>query len=191
MANLNRPNGLTPIGTLDGSPFNGNIRVYPVAAGNGTAIFQGDAIILNDDGTVSPATAGAALLGVCTGVIVNRAIAATEHPGYLPASTAGYVEVCVGTDVLYEIAEDSVGGAMVATNVGSNGDLVAGAGSTTTGRSGHVLDSSDVILNDATPASAQLRVIALVPRDDNAVGNYARWIVRINESQNALGGLGL
>lgn len=180
MANSNKPNGLQLVGTLDGSPINGNVRKYQMTGA--TAIFPGDAVTLDDaTGLVVPAAAGGLLLGVVVGVVVDRSIAATEHPGYAAASSGAYVLVAVGPDYLYSIQEDSVGGAMVITNVGSNGDLVAGAGSTTLGNSGYVLDSSDVIANDATPASAQLRVVALDTTGENAVGNYARWLVRINE----------
>lgn len=192
MANVNRPNGLTPIGTISGAPFNNNIRRRPVAAGNATAIFQGDAMILNDDGTVSPATSTGNLLGVCVGVVVNRSISATEQPGYLPASTAGYVYVCEGPDVLYEIQEDGTTTPMALTNIGSNGNLVyTVTGSTTTGRSGQQISSSNVIANDATPAVAQLRVHDIVQREDNAVGANARWVVRINQNVSQLGSVGL
>lgn len=181
MANTDSPRGAIPVGTLSGSPWAGSVREYPVDSSNGTAIFRGDFITLEDDGNVAPAAAGGVLLGVCVGVRVNRTIAATEHPGYLPASTAGYVLVCTAPDAIYEIQEDSAGGAMVATNVGSMGDIVAGAGSTTTGLSAHELDSSDVITKDASAASAQLQVIALVPKEDNEIGTNAKWHVVINE----------
>lgn len=180
MANANKPNGFTLVGTLDGSPISGGIKKYQMTGA--TAIFPGDAVKLDDaTGFCAPAAAGDQLLGVAVSVKVDRSIASTEHPGYASASSAAYIEVAVGPNYLYEIMEDSVGGAMVYANIGSNGDLVAGSGSTTLGNSGYMLDSSDVIANDASPTSAQLRVVGLVDRIDNAVGNYARWIVKINE----------
>lgn len=192
MANVDRPNGLRPVTTLSGGPWMGHVRSFPVDSSNGTAIFRGDAIILEDDGNVAPyASGGGVLLGVCVGAEVARAVAATEHPGYLPASTAGTVMVCVGPDVIYEIQEDSVGGAMVATNVGSNGDIAVTAGSTTTGVSKMELDSSDVIAKDSSAASAQLLVLGLVDRPDNAIGTEAKWLVRINESIFLHGSAGL
>lgn len=192
MANTNRPNGLTPVSTISGAAYSGHLRQFAVDASNGTAIFRGDLIAIEDDGNVAPAAAGStAIIGVCVGPVVTRATAATEHPGYLPASTAGNILVLVGRDVLYEIQEDSVGGAMVATNVGSVGDHVAGAGSTTTGRSAHVLDSSDVIAKDASPGAAGLYVFGLVNRADNEIGNYARWLVKLNEIAFADGTSGL
>ena len=180
MANVDRPSGLRPIGSLDGSPYNGPVRHRPVDSSNGTAIFVGDAVILEDDGNVAPASAGGNILGVCVGVVVDRAVAATEHPGYLPASTAGTILVVEGPDVLFEIQEDDVDGtALTRAAIGSNADILATAGSTTTGVSAHELDRSTI--TDDSPATATLRIIELVDRDDNEVGDYAKWIVRINE----------
>lgn len=191
MANVDRPNGLRPIRMLDGSPYNAQVMTFPVDASNGTAIFKGDLVVLEDDGNVAPSGAGGAVLGVCVGVSVDRDVAATEHPGYLPASTAGNVLVEIGRNVVFEIQEDSAGGAMALTNIGSNGDVVAGAGSTTTGRSAYELDSSDVIAKDASAATAQLRVLGLNTRQDNEVGTNAKWDVIINEHQFADSGTGL
>jgi len=191
MANADRPSGLRPVGTISGAPWMGHVRSFPVDSSNGTAIYRGDAVKLEDDGNIAPATAGDLLLGVCVGVEVDRTVAATEHPGYLPASTAGTIMVCVGPDVIYEIQEDSVGGAMVATNVGSNGDIAVTAGSTVTGNSKMELDSSDVISKDSSAATAQLLVLGLVDRPDNAIGTEAKWLVRINESVFLHGSAGL
>lgn len=178
MANSDRPSGARPVGTISGSPWGGHVKKYPVDSSNGTAIFRGDFITLEADGNVTPAAAGGIILGVCTGVVIDRSVAATEHPGYLPASTAGNILVAVGPDILYEVQEDSVGSNLAATDVGTNIDLIAGAGSTTTGVSAHELDSST-----ATAAgTAQLRVVKLVEREDNAVGANAKWLVRVFES---------
>jgi len=191
MANIDRPNGLRPIRMLDGSPYNAQIMSWPVDASNSTAIFNGDLVVLEDDGNIAPSGAGGAVLGVCVGVTVDRSVAGTEYPGYLPASTAGNIQVEIGRNVVFEIQEDSVGGAMVAGNVGSNGDVAAGAGSTDTGRSAYELDSSDVIAKDAAPATAQLRVLKLSSRQDNEIGSNAKWEVIINEHQFSDSNIGL
>lgn len=180
MANVSRVRGFRAVSTLSGAPVNGATMKYTVAAGNATAVFPGDVMALNDDGTVSPCAAGGLILGVCAAVVVDKAVAATEHPGYLPASTAGVVLLHVGQDIIYEAQEDSVGGALAATAVGSNVDLIAGAGSTTTGASGHLLDSSTS--TDAAPGTAQFRILALDSRVDNEIGASAKWLVRINEN---------
>lgn len=190
MANVDRPSGATPVGTISGSPWNAAVRPYSVDSSNATAIFVGDFVTLEADGNCTPAAAGGVILGVCVGI---KKIAEDEfgvsgyHTApnldirYLPASTAGTILVSVGNDILYEVQEDSVGSNLALTDVGANIDLIAGAGSTTTGNSAHELDSSTV----TAAGSAQLRIIGKVNRPDNAVGTNCRWIVRVHESHLA------
>jgi len=178
MANVDRPSGARFVGTIDGSAPNGVMRTYPVDSSNGTAIFPGDFVVLEADGNVAPVTADTdVILGVCEGVVVDRAVAATEHPGYLPASTAGYIRVNVAPGAIYEVQEDSDGSNLALTDVGSNVDIVAGAGSTTTGNSAHELDSSSVVAT-----TAQLRIIGKVDREDNEIGTNCKWLVTVHES---------
>jgi hypothetical protein len=176
-ANANRPSGARLVGTLSGSDINVRTRQYTALSTN--AIFPGDFVKLGDAGTVDVAAAGDVLLGVCIGIVPNYSDLSKR---YKPASTAGTLLVCDDPNAVYEIQEDSVGNTMATTNIGSNGDIVATAGSTTTGQSQMQLDSSDVVAKDGTPASAQLRVVGIVPRDDNVAGNdYGKWLVVINE----------
>ena len=177
MANVDRPSGFRPVGSFSGGSWNGAVRTYPVDASNATAIFPGDAITLEADGNVTPAAAGGVILGVCVGIEVDRSVAATEHPGYLPATTAGNIRVCVGDDIIYEVQEDSVGSDLALTDIGANIDHIAGAGSTTTGRSAHEIDSSSV----TAAGSAGFRIIGKVDRVDNEVGTNCKWLVRVHE----------
>ena len=177
MANSDRPRGAVPVGHLDGSPYCAKLQTFNVDSSNGTAIFIGDFIMLQADGNVAPATAGnTQIVGVCQGVKVDRAVAATEHPGYLAASTAGSIRVEVGPDVIYQVQEDSVVSTLAATDRFANADFIAGAGSTTTGMSAHEIDSSSV-----TTSTAGLRLLKTVARSDNAIGANADWLVVINE----------
>lgn len=184
MANVDRANGARPIRYLSGAPWNGKTRRYYVPSTDGTAIYVGDFVksagSADADGvpTVAQAAAGNTLLGVVVGIEPNPTNLSAV---YRAASTAAYVYVCDDPNVVYEIQEDSVGGAMTATNVGNNGDIVVGSGNTSNGVSGMQLDSSDVI--STTTGSAQLRVLRLASRVDNAIGNYAKWEVVINEHE--------
>lgn len=182
MANVDRPRGLRPVGTLSGAPWQGAVREYSVDASNATAIFNGDPVTLEADGNVTPTADGGVILGVVVGVKVDRDVAATEHPGYLPATTAGSVLVCIAPDAIYEVQSDDAATAEVAlTDVGANIDLNANAGSTTTGQSAYELDADTI----TSAGSAQLRIIGLVDRPDNAVGEFAKWLVRVHESHLA------
>jgi len=174
MANVDRPNGAMPIRNLDGSPYNGQYREYPVDSSNSTAVFVGDFIMRQADGNVAPATAGSTqIIGVCVGVAPDPT---NLERRYLPASTAGTVYVADAPDLIFEIQEDSVGSNLAATDIGANADFTAGTGSTTTGQSAHELDSSTV-----TTGTANLRILRLMNQEDNAVGANARWEVLINE----------
>lgn len=183
MANTNSAFGLIPRRYRNGSPWMGAARLYYVPATDATAIFIGDPVVIAGDGdangvpTCTRATAAGAgrVTGVCVGLRPggNNTLV---PPRYRAASTAEYILVADDPKLLFEIQEDSVGGALAATNIGQNADLIAGAGSTTTGQSGWMLDSSTA----AVTATLQLRIVELQNRADNVIGNYAKWLVAIN-----------
>lgn len=180
MANANIATGLTPVRYRNGAPWNGVARRYYVPASDSTALFVGDPVIVAGDGdangvpTVTRATAGSA--GRITGVVVGFEPTAPFPLKYRAASTAAYVYVADDPALLFEIQEDAVGGALAATNISQNIDLIAGNGNTNTGLSGFQADSSTA----ATTATLQLRIIAFQQRVDNAIGANAKILVAIN-----------
>lgn len=181
MANVNRARGARPVRYLGGAPYNGAATPYSVDSSNGTAVFVGDFMIREADGNVAPytGTGGGNLIGVCVSVgtdATTYASPADLTKRYLPASTAGTVLIADQPDLVFECQEDTGGTALAATDAGTNCDVLATAGSATTGQSAHEIDRSTT----ATTA-AQLRLIRLVPREDNAYGDYAKWEVTINE----------
>lgn len=181
MANTDRPRGATPIRYLGGAPYNGACNPYNVDSLNATAIFVGDFIIREADGNVAPYTGsgGGNLLGVCVAVGTDsRTYASPSNLDrrYLPASTAGTVLVADEPDLVFVCQEDDGGTALVAADAGTNCDVLATAGSTTTGQSAHEIDRSTVVTT-----TAQLRLIRLFDREDNAHGDWAKWEVLINE----------
>ncbi len=181
MANKDAPRGAYPVDSL-GGPINHKGRLYDVDASNGTAIFPGDFVKLEADGNVAPAAATDELLGVCIGVqlvqlsdnfLSNNNLSETEHPGYLPASTAGTIIVVDDPNALFLIQSD---GTIEAVDKGNNADIVAGAGSTTTGRSAHEVSAT------TGTGTAQLRLIDYERSPDNDVtAANSNWIVKINE----------
>ncbi len=179
MANTSRVSGLRPVRTLSGKPF--RVEEMALLAGDGTATFVGDLVKLegtgDTDGTPSviQAAAGDTVIGVIVSFRPNPDNLSQLHR---PASTLRRALVCVSPDVIYEIEEDGVGGAMAVTDIGKCGDVAVGSGSTVTGFSAMTLDSSNVIAADA---GGQLRVLRLVPREDNAIGLSAKWEVMIAE----------
>ncbi len=181
MPNANAPTGLSPKRYRNGSPWMGPLRRYFHPATDATALFIGDPVIIagsaDSDGTPTCTRATAAGAGRITGVVCGFEPNPTINAaGYGAASTAFYPLVCDDPNVLYEIQEDSVGGALAATSVGLNADLLAGNGSAATTQSGFMLDSSTA----ATTATLQLRIVQLEQRADNEIGNLAKLLVAIN-----------
>ena len=181
MANTDRPRGAVPVRYIGGAPYNGACTPYSVDSSNATNIGVGDFMIREADGNVAPYTgsSGGDLLGVCISVGANAQIYADpDNLGrrYLPASTAGTVLIADSPDIVFEVQEDDGGTALVAADAGTNCDVLATAPSTATGQSAHEIDRSTVVTT-----TAQLRLLRLVPREDNAHGDWAKWEVLINE----------
>ena len=172
MANANRPKGALTIRSLDGSTAT-PVNPYAVDASNATAIFLGDFVKREADGNIAPAAATNVILGVAVGVADDYDNLTRR---YLPATTAGTVYVVDDPDMIFEVQEDDGGTALTAAARGANTDIVAGAGSTTTSISAHELNQDGV-----TSATAQLRLMRIVPREGNAYGDNADWEVMINE----------
>lgn len=188
MANTDSPFGLIPRMYRNGAPWNGKYNIYYVPATDNTAIFKGDIVKLagsaSADGLYPDVAQAAATDETLVGVVVGFGTSPSLMfdidnltRNYRPAATAMYVAVVDDPDVIYEAQEDSTGGAIAVTAVGNNADIVVGSGSTTTGQSAMEIDSSDV-----KTATAQLRILRLVDRPDNALGTNAKWLVMINES---------
>ena len=187
MANTNAPFGFKPVGYFNGTPWNGKYNVYYIPVGNASIIYRGDLVSMAGSGSADglyPDVARTAAAGI---TIVGVAIGFGTTPNfmsdptnlsrmYCPVSTEMYCAVVDDPNVIFEVQEDSDGGAIAVTALGNNADIVATAGSTTTGTSGMVLDSSDV-----KTTTAQIRILRLANRPDNVLGNYAKWLVRINE----------
>ena len=181
MANADAPFGLRPVSMLDGSPWNGQVIRCQFEATDTTACFIGDLVELNGtpgtEGVPTVTQGAASTANGFFGVVVAFEYDPTDlESKYRLASTQRACYVAPALDCLFEIQEDSDGGALALTNIGQTCDVIVGAGDTTTGLSGMELDSSNV------GTGANLHILGLVNRPDNEVGNQANWLVRINES---------
>lgn len=194
MANANAAFGLKPI-NANGTNWTGQGRMVCFPAAYAQNVFLGDPVVPTGASdafgvpVVNLATAGATntILGPLVGLTNGPAGAGpTAHapllqnyPVYRQSGVLQYGLVCDDPNQLFAIQEDSVGGAIAVANAGfTNGNLIAGAGSTVTGLSGWMLDSSSV--DGAANATYQVRILGLLRGPDNVVGDYAKWVVRIN-----------
>lgn len=180
MANSNAPRGLLPARLRNGAPWVGPCSLYYHPSTDSAALYPGDPFIIAGGAdsrgipTGTLATAGAT--NRITGCVVALVPTAPFQTQYGAASTAFYFLACDNPDVLYEVQEDSVGGALSAAEVGENVDLIAAAGTAATATSGWQLDSS----THGTGATLQMRIVRLEDRADNIIGTNAKWLVAVN-----------
>lgn len=186
MANADSPFGLRPVRHTSGAPYNGAANVYSTASSDNVAIFIGDPVKLSGTSQVvngltladvDQAATGDVVLGVVVGVLPDTA----NSLPYRAASTVRRLLVATDPSLLYEIQEVSGGTALAAADIGLNANFVVGSGSTTTGYSGVELNNS----GEASTNTLDLQIVGLVERPDNAVGEHAKWLVRVNRNQFA------
>ena len=186
---VSAPYGLDPINSLDGKPYAGAIRQIPVAAGFGTAIFNGDTVQIDGTGYLikSTSTNAGTIVGVCLGGQYVNSNGQTVQGQYIPAlaSTSGnpaYAYVVDDQQALFKVAVVTSGttmGTASRADVGSNVALVLNAGSTTTGNSAFAV----TLTGAGTTATIPLRVIDVVPETASAPGVYTELLVKINAHQ--------
>ena len=196
MANANRPSGFTPVQYLNGAPWNGQARLYSIAANYGTALYIGDPVISSGtaDANGVPGIVLGATTGALRGVIVGLGTANSTSAGesimgnpnnlnitYRPASDPSiwYAMVVDDPNVLFQVQEESNGTQLAATEVGLNTISKSGTGNGFV--SGWMLPSYTGA-TPATTATLQLRCFGLVrtPAASNGFGAYAKWLVQIN-----------
>lgn len=200
MANANKPAGLSPVQTLSAAPWNGKGRVYCIPDTDDTYVYAiGDPVVLaggadtNGVPTITLATAGAT--NSILGAIVSGAGALTYGSSYgvpqdtpivIPATKTRnyYVLVADDPNLIFEIQEIGTGTYLTAAEVGNNADLVSG---TNNGYlSGWMLNNS----GEGTGGTLQVKLLGLAQRSDNAFGQYAKWLVKINLHCYAIGQVG-
>lgn len=184
MANTNAPFGFRPVKYRDGKAYTGACNEYYHDSGDSTALYMGDPVILagssNSLGvaTVVRATAGSG--AYVSGVVVGFRPDTAIPLGYGAASTGYYVLVADDPDLMYEIQEDGVGGAIALASVGLNADFVAGSGSTYTKRSGFMLDSSTAASTNTL--QCKIHGFSQDPLNETATA-YAKMLVSFNLHQ--------
>lgn len=193
MANSDAPFGLRPVSTLTGGDYKGKVTTVSLAATYATNVFVGDAVKIA--GSADASGLYPSVEQCAAGENIDYVIVSFDadfdnedlNTLYGKASTARTAKAIPVNDIIFAIQEDSDGGALAATDVGSVADIIVGSGSTITGISGVELDSSTA----ATGASAQLTILGLSPDVDNEIGTNAVWYVRVNESNLTPGSDGI
>jgi hypothetical protein len=196
MANTNSPNGLIPVKHLNGSPYNGGGNVYSIAAAYAAAaLYIGDPVI--SSGSADSNGIAGITLAAATGAVRGVIVAIGQDPNfyanpnslnttYRPAAaqtTDWYALVVDDPDVIFQIQEVGTGTPLTATAVGLNTNMVVGAGNGFV--SGWTLDNA----TEDTTSSLQCRILGLARTAPiaNAYGQYAKWLVKINNHELSAG----
>lgn len=199
MANTSRPTGFKPVKHINGSPYNGQCNFYAVATDEGTAIFVGDLVKINGGAAsnlpaISRGAANNVMVGCVVGVLpagmdpvegkMSTGSMSLDYPtsGFV-AATPGvvrYVLVCDDPEIIMEAQADDDTSTIVATQLMANFNVVATAGTTTTGVSNMQVDSN----TGATTNTLPLQLVGFPNRVNNEVGVLnQKVLVKFNTHQ--------
>lgn len=183
MANINSIFGFRSVKKV-GAGYNASAQnEYVIANGESSAIYQGDPVVLNANGSISVgSSAGAELIGIFNGCFYTDPT--TQKPTYknfYPGGVAAddiVANVIDDPNALFEVKVDDTNGGQA--QVGSNANIATySAGSTRDGVSNVSLDGSSFTTNSA----ANFRVVSLSTDPDNSdyASANASIIVKINK----------
>jgi hypothetical protein len=181
MANVDAPNGLWPRRYLNGAAWEGRASTYYIPSSDSDGNYGlGDLVKLAgsaDANGVASVTGNVASGDTVIGVIVGVVPVTADSLIYRADDTERYVIVADDPQLLFSVQEDSVAGALAATDVGSTCELIGfKTPNTTTGYSIVEVDSSET----GTDAADDVLLYGLDRYPGNAFGTNARWLVRLN-----------
>lgn len=198
MPNANKPMGLSPVRFLTGASWNGQARTYYIASTDTNAFAIGDPVASSGSAdsngvagiTLATAGTGNPIRGVIVGLGTQESLMADPsnlNTTVVPATKtkAYYALVADDPSIIFEVQEVGTGTALTASEVGLNANLVAGANNGY--QSGWQIDNS----GEGTGSTLQVRLLGLARRQDNAFGQYAKWLVKINNHELAAGTAGI
>ena len=174
MANPNSPYGFKVVRHMSGNAPRAN--KYTITSGLAENIFTGDLCVLTADGVITPHTATEVNnIGVFAGVSYTASDGEYIYSKYWPSGTVATDIVAYVYDDPYTVFRIQSAGTPAQTDVGSNADVVAGTGSTTTGQSGFDLNGT------MSNGTATCKIIGLWEDPSNSFAQYAQLEVLINE----------
>lgn len=174
MANVDAAFGFIPVRHMSGNVPRAN--KYTLATGLAENIFTGDLCVLINTGYITPHTATETNnIGVFAGVSYTASDGSYVYSQYWPTGTSATNIIAYVYDDPYIVYKVQSAGTPAQTNIGNCADVVAGAGSTTTGQSGFEISGT------MAASIATCKIIGLWDSPDNAMGTNAIMEVLINE----------
>ena len=184
MANVDRPNGFRPVKTFSGAPVTSIMRAIGVT--DGTDMFVGDLITLTSGLAAVSASNDSAILGVAMGFGKRDKLTGEISGAFNPTDlNTSYYDDSANTHtdwvVFYAPADDVIFEAQTATAltklVGETVDVLATAGSTTTGLSQQEITTS---------TNADFTVVEVPSLPDNtATAVWGRYWVMVTRAEQA------
>ena len=182
MANVNKPFGLRPVGNLSATGAQKQYG-YQIEAGYGTAIYQGDLVVVYDGYIIKyDAATHAAPTGVFNGCQYNDPTRADKptwknyYPGNITPNI-GQID-CEVLDDPSQLFLIQAAGTITQADIGKNADPTAAtAGSNITGVSAGSLGTP------AKTAALTMKIVGLSNQADNSLGQYAVVVVKLNQHQ--------
>jgi hypothetical protein len=181
MANTNSPNGFKVARHGGGGTAN-RLSRYHIAGAYSSNIVTGDAVeqTTTSKNVIRPTAATDRLIGIFDGCFyLDPNQSQPQYNRLWPASqavVAGSLPDCQVYDDPATLFEVQVSGAFTLANIGSLADLVIGTANTSIKISADAIDSTTL---DAS--GTVFRVDDLVDRPDNAVGSFAKVLVKISK----------
>jgi len=175
MANVDAAFGFVPIRHLSGNGYS-RANKYTITSELAENIFTGDLVIITADGVLTPHTAGEVNnIGVFAGVSYTASDGSYVYSQYWPSGTTATNISAYVYDDPYTVFKVQSAGTPAQTNIGNCAEVVAGAGSTTTGQSGFEINGT------MAAGTASCKILGLYESPDNAFGTNAIMEVLINE----------
>ena len=191
MANPSLLSGLSPVGYINGSPWNGQARTYWIPSTDTNVYAPGDPVATtpgadaNGIAQVTIGLAGSPIRGVMVGITTRGTVTApmtgqqNRDRTYVPATKERdyYIEVVDDPQVIFEIQEGGSGSALTTVSVSLNANFVSGTFNGWVSQ--YVLDNATT----GTSADLNLKLLGLAQKDANTFGTYAKWLVLINSHE--------
>lgn len=185
---VSAPYGMLPMNLIGGQVFAGSTRWIPINTNSSTAIYYGDVVKMNSDGTLGKDTGtdAATPVGVFLGCTYTDPTYGPTYRQYYAATTnitdiKAYV--LDDPDALFKVAVVSSTTTISYVNrtaVGNNAVLVQNTGSTITGDSKNAVSSTT-----GTTSTWPLRIIDVVPETQTSTpGSYTEVIVKWNQGMH-------
>lgn len=185
MANANTPFGLRPVGTLGNASYAGKVQKFFSSTSETAAIGIGDPVALagSADADGIPTCIRMTTGGTAVGVVVGAVPDPTDLTvNFKKANTARYLLVETDPNTVYEVQANYDGTNAstqpAAADVGLNWTISMGTVDTTTGNGKTIMGTTK-----GTNTTYDLQLLRLSPAVDNEIGQYAKWLVRLNLNQ--------